>query len=684
MTQKSLAGDLSRPAPPVAARRPELPSELYLELFRKMLTVYYVEERCKLFVRAGKISFHASTRGHEKVQITMAMLLEAGKDWFFPYYREKALMIGLGMPLRDIFLHMLSKAEDPCGRGRNMSEHFSSRALRVVSPTACTGTQFLQAVGMAKAVRFDGRDEVVYVSSGEGATSEGEFFEALNYASREKLPVLFVIQNNRYAISVPQTQQTASQIHTIASGFGVGSIEVDGLHFTNMYRTLRPLVAQVRRGDGPLLVEAHVERLDSHSSSDDQTKYRTEEELEAIRKKDPMTYTAGRLLSWGLIDEEGVRRMHAEIQSEVDRAAAEADAAAAPDPAIAALDIYSGTSPVVVEREPRPSSEQPVTMVDALNHALREEMERNPRIVMWGEDIQDPKGGVFGVTRGLTDAFPGRVHNSPLAEATIVGVAMGMAIGGYKPVVEIQFADYSFPGFMQMRNEIPTLRWRSGGVWSCPVVVRMATGGYIRGGPYHSQTPEALYIHTPGWLIAYPSNAADAKGLLKTACRMEDPVIFFEHKGLYRQVFSKSVEPDPDYLIPFGKARIARAGADLTAITWGSGVHRCLRAAAELEAEGISTEVVDLRTLVPWDEDAVLGSVRKTGKAIVVHEAILTGGFGGEIAARIGSECFADLDAPVRRVAAVDCFPPYASSLEAAVLPSQETITEALRELARW
>lgn len=684
MTRKGLAGSLPQPAPPTPARRPELPAELYLDLFRKMLTVYYVEERCKLFVRAGKISFHASTRGHEKVQITVAMLLEAGKDWFFPYYREKALMVGLGMPLRDIFLHMLSKAEDPCGRGRNMSEHFSSRGLRVVSPTACTGTQFLQAVGMAKAVKFDGRDEVVYVSSGEGATSEGEFFEALNYASREKLPVLFVIQNNRYAISVPQTQQTASQIHTIASGFGVRSIEVDGLHFTNMYRTLRPWVAEIRGGAGPLLVEAHVERLDSHSSSDDQTKYRTEEELEAIRKKDPMTYTAGRLLSWGLIDEEGIRRMHAEVQAEVDRAAAEADAAAVPDPSVAALDITSGATPVVAEREPRPISQQPVTMVDALNHALREEMERNPRIVMWGEDIQDPKGGVFGVTRGLTDAFPGRVHNSPLAEATIVGVAMGMAIGGYKPVVEIQFADYSFPGFMQMRNEIPTLRWRSGGAWSCPLVVRMATGGYIRGGPYHSQSPEALYIHTPGWLIAYPSNAADAKGLLKTACRMEDPVIFFEHKGLYRQVFSKSLEPDADYLIPFGKARIAREGRDLTAITWGSGVHRCLRAAAELEGEGVSVEVLDLRTLVPWDEEAVLASVRKTGKAIVVHEAILTGGFGGEIAARIGSDCFTDLDAPVRRVAAVDCFPPYAPSLEAAILPSQEKIAEALRELARW
>ena len=669
---------------PAKGRKPGVAKEIYLDLFRKMLTVYYLEERCKLFVRAGKISFHASCRGHEKIQIAMSMLLRPGKDWVFPYYREKGLMIGLGMPLRDIFLHMLSKADDPSGGGRNMSEHFSSPALRVVSPTACTGTQYLAAVGMAKAIKADGGDEVVYVSSGEGATSEGEFFEALNYAGREKLPVLFVIQNNGYAISVPQAQQTGGHIHQIAEGFPVHGLEVDGTRFTDMYLAVKPLIAAMRKGGGPLLVEAHAIRLDSHSSSDDQTKYRNEDELEGMRHEDPMTYTAGRLLSWGLIAEDRIRQLHEEVKAEVDAAAEEADAAAAPDPATAALHIYSGRFPAAPDREPTPASKDPVTMLDAINHGLREEMERNPKLVMWGEDVQDPKGGVFGVTRGLTDAFPNRVENSPLAEASIVGVAQGMAIGGYKPVVEIQFSDYSYPAYMQIRNEISTLRWRSGGAWSAPVVVRMATGGYIRGGPFHSQSPEALYAHTPGWYVAYPSNAADAKGLIKTACRMDDPVIFFEHKGLYRQVFSKSPEPDPEWLLPFGKARIARPGTDLTAITWGSGVVRCERAAAELEKDGFSVEVIDLRTLVPLDEEAVFASVRKTGKAIVVHEAILTGGFGGEIAARIADRCFADLDAPVRRVAAKDCFPPYAPSLEAAILPSQEDVTNAIRELARW
>jgi 2-oxoisovalerate dehydrogenase E1 component len=665
-------------------QKPALPAEIYQDLLRKMLTVYYLEERLKIFVRAGKVSFHASTRGHEKLQIAMSMLLQPGKDWFFPYYREKAVMVGLGLSCKDIFLHMLSKADDPCGGGRNMSEHFSSRPLRVVSPTACTGTQFLQAVGMAKAIKKDGGDEIVYVSSGEGATSEGEFFEALNYAGREELPVLFVIQNNGYAISVPQSSQTGSHIHTIAKGFRMKSLEVDGTRFTDLFTTLKPLVADMRRGAGPLLVEAHVVRIDSHSSSDDQTKYRTEEELEAIRQRDPIAYTASRMLTWGVIDEPSIRRMHAEVQAMVNAAADEADAAPFPAPETAALHIYAGRQPVTAETEPRALSNDPVTMVDAINHGLREEMERNPKIVMWGEDVADPKGGVFGVTRGLTTGFPGRVENSPLAEASIVGVALGMAVGGYKPVVEMQFADYSFPGYMQMRNEIPTLRWRSGGEWSCPMVVRMATGGYIKGGPFHSQSPEALYVHTPGWYIAYPSNAADAKGLIKTACRLEDPVIFFEHKGLYRQVFTKTPEPDADYLIPFGKAKVLREGRDLTCVTWGSGVVRCLRAAAELEKEGFAVEVVDLRTLVPFDEEGVVASVGKTGKALVVHEASLTAGFGAEVAARIADRCFAQLDAPVKRLAAKDCFVAYAGVLENAILPSQEDVTAAVRELARW
>ena len=669
---------------PIRPSEREVPKEILLDLFKKMLHVYYVEDRLKTFVRAGKVSFHASTRGHEKVQIAMSYLLRPGKDWFFPYYREKALMVGLGMPTKDIFLHMLSKADDPCGGGHNMSEHFSSRELRVVSPTACTGTQFLAAVGMARAIKLDGRDEVVYVSSGEGATSEGEFFEALNWAVRDQLPVFFLIQNNGYAISVPQEIQTGSEVGDISRGFHMRAIHVDGTRFTDMYNDLKPLIAEMRRGGRPALVEAHVVRLDSHSSSDDQTKYRSQEELDAILKEDPLTHTAGVLLNKGYLKEDDIRRLHEEIKAEVDRAADEADLASDPAPETAVSHIFSPHQPISEARPPASVSKDPITMVEAINHGLREEMIRNPKIVMWGEDVADPKGGVFGVTRGLGTAFPGRVSNSALAEASIVGVAQGMAIGGYRPVVEMQFGDYSFPGYMQMRNEIPTLRWRSGGVWSCPMVVRIAVGGYIRGGPFHSQCVETLYAHTPGWYIAYPSNASDAKGLIKTACRMDDPVLFLEHKGLYRQVYSKAPEPDADFLLPFGVARVAREGTDVTAVTWGSGVMRCERAADALKEEGISVEVIDLRTIVPWDVEMVLASVRKTGKAIVVHEAIMTGGFGGEIASRIASEAFEHLDGPVGRIGAKDSFVAYAPSQESYVLPSQGEITGAIRELAKY
>ena len=667
------------------ARRAQVAPEILRALYEKMLYAYYIEERTKVFVKSGKCSFHASSRGHEKLQIAVAMLLRPGRDWFFPYYREKALMVGLGMPLEDIFLGLLAREGDPNSNGRNMSEHFSSRGLHVVSPTACTGTQFLPAVGMAKAVVADGRDDIVYVSSGEGATSEGEYFEALNWATRERLPVLFVIQNNGYAISVPQSTQTGARISEMARGFRIRAVEVDGTRFTEMYTTLKPLVEDMRRTRAPLLVEGHVVRLESHSSSDDQLKYRSPDELEEVRKQDPLRHTELQLLQMRMLSQEEKEALHARIQDEVDAAAAAADAHPEPDPSRVLDHILSPERPRFEERAPRPLGDKPVTMVEAINHGLREEMERNPRIVMWGEDIADPKGGVFGVTRGLTEKFPDRVGNSPLAEASIVGVAHGMAIGGWKPVVEIQFGDYSFPGFMQMRNEIPTLRWRSAGEWTTPMVVRIAVGGYIRGGPFHSQCIEALYAHTPGWCIAYPSNAADAKGLVKTACRMDDPVLFLEHKGLYRQVYTKSLEPDPDYLIPFGRARVERAGTDASVITWGSGVYRAVQAAKRLEDEhGLSVEILDLRTLVPLDVESIVESVKRTAKALVLQEAVLFGGMGGEIAARIADEAFEYLDAPVKRIGALDSFVPFAPSLEAAVLPSADQVAAALLQLARY
>jgi len=660
-----------------------VPHETTLELYRKMLTVFFVEERMKIFVKQGKCSFNASTRGHEKVQIGMTMLLRPRFDWFFPYYRSKALAIGLGMPLKDVFLGMLSREGDPNSNGRNMAEHFSSRELKLVSRTAVTATQYLNAVGVARALRAEGEGRVVHVSSGEGATSEGEFFEALNWAGREKLPVVFLVQNNGYAISVPQQSQTASEIHKIAEGFGIRTFRLDGTWYESMYQQLPPAIEAVRRGDGPILFEADVVRLDPHSSSDDHRKYRSPEELAALAERDPIYRTESYLIRNRVLTPDEVAAFRASIKTEVDQAAAEADSHPQPASTNHLAHIYSDrTAPAIVR--PTYVAEKPVTMIDAINHGLREEMERNPKIVMWGEDIADPKGGVFGVTRGLSSAFPGRVFNAPLAEASIAGVAGGMAIAGYKPIIEIQFADYTWPAFMQLRNEIATVRWRSQGTWNCPVVVRIAAGGYIKGGPWHSVCVEGVFAHIPGWRVVFPSCAEDAKGLIKMAARSEDPVIFLEHKGLYRKVQAQTNEPDTDFVVPFGKGRVARAGTDLTIVAWGYTVHLAQEAARQLEAQGKSIEVIDLRSIAPLDEDLISQSVRKTNRVLVAHEDSLTMGFGAEVAARIAENCFEYLDAPVRRIAAADTFVPTAPNLEALTLPSAADLRVAAEELLRW
>ena len=560
-----------------------------------------------------------------------------------------------------------------------MPEHFSSPDLKLVSGTACTGTQYLIAVGTAKALKKDGSDAIVYVSSGEGATSEGEFFEAVNWATREMLPVLFVIQNNGYAISVPQAAQTRAQIHKMSEGFGLPSYHVEGTWYEPLYQTLPPLIQKMRQGGGPVLIEADVIRLDSHSSSDDQMKYRSPEEMAQIRERDPILQTEKYLLKNKIYTQKQLDEIRAELQGLVDKAADEADAAPQPETGNITRYVFSEQTPFFEEKEPTYVSEDTISMVEALNRALREEMAHNPKIVMWGEDIADPKGGVFGVTKGLTTLYPDRVQNSPLAEASIAGVAGGMAIAGYKPIVEIQFADYAWPAFMQMRNEIPTIRWRSYNGWKNPLVVRIASGGRIKGGPFHSCSPETFYAHTPGWYICYPSNAADAKGLLKTAARCDDPVIFLEHKRLYRHITSKAREPNSDYLIPFGKGKIKREGNAATIVTWGATVYTALEIAEEFDLE-----VIDLRTIVPMDEELVFNSVRKTNRVLVLHEDSLTLGWGAEVAARITAKCFDQLDAPVLRVGAKDCFVPSAVALEEETLPSVEDLRNEVQKLIEY
>jgi 2-oxoisovalerate dehydrogenase E1 component len=475
-------------------------------------------------------------------------------------------------------------------------------------------------------------------------------------------------------------------VSRIAEGFGIAVVEIDGSSFNNIYRAVLPHIEAMRAGTGPLLVESHVARIESHSNSDDQRKYRTTAEILAAAERDPVVLAERWLVDEYSISSAEIERIREAVWSEVDRAADYADAQPMPAGGDLLKNIFA---PVRKDEADTPApggyvSAEPVTMIDAINHGLREEAELNPRLVMWGEDIGDPKGGVFGVTRGLRDAFGDRISNAPVAEASIVGVAGGMAMGGYKPIVEIQFGDYLWPAAMQLRDEIPTVRWRSNGMWTAPVVVRIAVGGYIKGGPWHSACVESFFAHIPGWHIAFPSSADDAKGLIKSAARSEDPVIFLEHKGLYRRIQAKSLEPDANYLAPFGRGRVRREGKDLTIVTWGSTVYLALDLARQMEEEGCSLEVIDLRTIAPLDEELIYRSVRKTSRVVVAHEDSLTAGFGGEIVARLAQNSFSDLDAPIRRVAAEDSFVPSASNLELKVLPTLAGLRAAVEETLRY
>jgi 2-oxoisovalerate dehydrogenase E1 component len=660
-------------------------AEAYLvALYRKALTAFYAEERMKVFAKQGKCAFVASCRGHELTQAGITLLLTPGRDWFFTYYRSTATVLALGVSLNDFFLGMLSREGDPNSGSRNMPEHFSSRELNLVAQTACTGSQYLPALGAARALKREGKGQVVYVESGEGATSEGEFFEALNWAARESLPVLFVIQNNGYAISTPQSVQTASTVRRIAEGFGVVAFEIDGTSADEIQIALPPIIESMRRGAGPVLIEARVPRLDSHSSSDDQRRYRDAETLAALPELDPVSRLERELIARGALTPQGAQEMRTQVSEEVQRAADWAAAQPDPTPGNLMANIFAPVSSEPAESAPQYAPGEPITMIDAINHGLREEMERNPKILMWGEDIADPKGGVFGVTRGLADRFGDRVANAPLAEASIAGVAGGMAMAGYKPIIELQFGDYIWPAAMQLRDEIPTVRWRSNGVWSCPMVLRVAVGGYIKGGPWHSACIESFFAHIPGWRVVFPSCAEDAKGLLKTAARCDDPVVFLEHKGLYRKPQAKTLEPDSDYLVPFGKGRIRQQGADVTVVTWGSTVYLALDAARRIARQGRSVEVIDLRTIVPFDEELIYESVRKTSRVVIAHEDSLTMGFGAEIAARIAENCMSSLDAPIVRVAAKDSFVPNAPNLELAVLPSTDDVVSAIEKTLAW
>ncbi len=667
-----------------------LTKEDMIAALKNMMMARYTDEKHLTLVKQGKSFFHIGGSGHETVQTAVALTLQKKKDWGWTYYRDIAFSYGMGFTPKDYFLLAFGKADDPATGGRQMPGHFGHPELNLPTQSSSTGTQYLNAVGTALASRKNGTDEITYVASGEGTTSQGEFYEAVNWATRQKLPVLFTIQDNGYAISVPRADQSmgSSVVHSFCCYPNLLMKEFDGTDYFESLAAARDVAEYIRAGKGPALLHAVVERLLPHSSSDDQRKYRDAEELEHAKdKKDGIKRLSNYLIEHNFATKEELDNLWESVKNDINEAADQAWNA--PD-----VKAEDSTKHVFAADESRnlpyatsePTEGEPIVLVDAINHALKEEMARNDKMLIFGEDIGDPKGGVFTATRGLTDMYgKERVFNSPLAEASIMGVALGLAVRGYKPVVEIQFADYIWPAFMQFRNEISTMRYRSNGGFKAPVVTRVATGGYIHGGLCHSQNIEGFFSHIPGIMIAYPSNAADAKGLLKTAIRMDDPVLFLEHKGMYRLPFARTIEPDENYLIPFGKGKIIKEGTDATVVTWGMGVKDSLNAAKKIEKEtGKLVEVIDLRTIIPWDKEMVLESVKKTGRVLIQHEDTLTGGFGGEIAAVLAKEAFTYLDAPVMRNAAKDTHIPYAPVYEDDVLPSESKIYADLMELLNF
>ncbi len=657
---------------------------------KTMILSRTIDHKVLTLLKQGKAHFIIAGAGHEATQVAFGEVLKPKHDWAYPYYRDQAVLLAFGITPENIMLEMLGKADDPANGGRQMPNHWGSKEFNIPSQSSPTGTQFLQAVGTAMGFKKEKDPRVVYVSAGEGTTSQGEFHEAVNWAAREKLPVIFVIQNNKWAISVPVEQQTAgknaSVIEMMKGYENLLRLSVDGTDYINMKEVARKAYDYAESGKGPVLVEAHVVRLFSHSSSDDQKKYRSKESLEEDLKKDPIDKLSKYLLKEKILTQSDIDKIKEEIHERVEKVAEWALEQAEPEPETAVRFVFdeSGLKDKLEYEKSEPSGKK-VVMVDAINHALHEEMERNEKIYVFGEDVADGKGGVFTATKGLSTKFGNdRVFNSPLAEASIEGVAIGMALTGLKPCVEIQFGDYIWPAFMQMRNELATYRYRSNNAWATPVVTRTAVGGFIHGGLYHSQNIEGFFAHIPGIYIVYPSNAADAKGLLKTALRLNDPVLFLEHKGLYRQSYAASPEPDADYLLPFGKANIVREGEDLTVVTYGAMVHETNFAAKELENEGYSIEIVDIRTLIPLDEETIFKSIEKTGKVAVVHEDTLTSGFGAEIAARIAQKSFEYLDGPVKRICARDAHIPFNDNLEKFVLPTRKRIYTELKELLAY
>ena len=685
-----------------------------LRAYRTMVLSRKIDDKEIQLKNQSLIFFQISGAGHEAILVAAALTLRPGYDWFFPYYRDRALCLALGMTPLDMLLSSVGSKDDPNSGGRQMPSHWGHKDLNIVSQSSPTGTQCLHAIGCAESallyekseeMRGDRApshpDEVTYVSIGEGTTSEGEFWESLNSACLGKLPVVYVVEDNGYAISVPVEVQTAGgDISKLVSGFPDLLVQsIDGTDFLASYHAMHDAVAYARERKGPALVHAKVTRPYSHSLSDDERLYKTPDERTAEARRDPIARMAEFLRGEGFASESELDTIVKDVEREVNEAADLAKAAEKPTRDTVLQYLYSPTVDPTSEAFDSASAPEgkPDTMVAAINRTLRDEMERNPRIVMFGEDVADcsreaalecvpGKGGVFKVTHGLQRKFGGaRVFNSPLAEANIIGRGIGMSVRGLKPVVEIQFFDYIWPAMMQMRDEMSMLRYRSNNAFSCPMVIRVATGGYLRGGaPYHSQSGESIFAHCPGIRIAFPSNAQDAAGLLRTSIRCDDPVLFLEHKHLYRQTYNKGEYPGANYMVPFGKAAVRREGEDVVVLTWGALVQRSLLAAQQAEKDGTSVMVIDLRTIMPFDWQKIASAVTRTNRVVIAHEDQLTCGFGAELAARMADELFGHLDAPVRRVAALDTPVAYYPDLEEEILPQSADVLKAIQQVARY
>ncbi len=656
-----------------------------LAIYRNMALSRRLDEKQLILLKQGKGFFHIGAAGHEAAQLAAANCFKPGFDYAYPYYRNQAFCLGWGMTSKEHLLSFLAKEDDPSSGGRQMPQHFGHKALNIVSQSSSTGTQYLQSVGVAFGMKRNGEKAVVYVSSGEGTTSQGDFHEALNWASREKAPVIFHIENNGYAISVPIIEQTSgASVYNIAAGYdSLTRFNVDGTDFFETQMAFKKAVDRARKGRGPSVIISNVVRLLPHSSSDDQRKYRSEADLAADQKRDPLLVLAKQCIDAGIAKQNDFDKIIKEVSTQVDEETVWADSQLSPKAEDYDKNVFAPECNIKNFASLSPNSTgDKVVLVDAINHALDEELAKNDKMVIFGEDVGRGKGGVFTATRGLTEKYgEDRVYNSPLAESSIIGTAIGLATVGYRPVVEIQFGDYIWTSMMQIRNEMATVRYRSNGDWDCPMVIRVPVGGYIHGSLCHSQSIDGYFTHLPGVKIAYPSNAADAKGLLKSACQLNDPVIFMEHKGLYRQGFAASLEPDSDFYLPFGVAKMVQEGSDVTIVTWGALVQKSIEA---VRNSGVSADIIDLRTLNPLDMDTIMESIKKTNRVIVAHEDNMTNGFGAEIAAQIADAGFKYLDAPVKRVASKDVPIAYAPVLEDEILVQTSWIEKAIQEIVEF